>query len=222
MKVRLQALLVALLGTMATPGLAAADEIILESFEQPSHRWLQMNDPVMGGKSTGTFKIKDGVGVFDGEVVDVPFLQAPGFIKVDSRGMRPYADVSACKALKLTLKSTVDYDGYRVSFGNAHPPDGKTFAFGYKADLKVPRRDDGDHFEEVEIQFSDFSDLWDDTTGDQIKTCKEYPQYCPTVKTLRNMKTIAIWAEGVAGKVHLEIKSISATGCAHETSETEE
>jgi Complex I intermediate-associated protein 30 (CIA30) len=221
MKASLRALLVSLLATMAQQGLAA-DEILLESFEQPSHHWFQMNDPVMGGKSTGTFKIQDGVGIFDGEVVDVPFLDAPGFIKVESRGMRPYADVSACKALKLALKSTVHYGGYRVSFGNAHPRGGKTFAFGYKANLKVPTRDDGEQFEEVEILFSDFSDLWDDATGDQIKSCKEYPQYCPTVESLQNMKTIAIWAEGVAGKVHLEIKSISAIGCANVASEADE
>ena len=28
------------------------------------------------------------------------------------------------------------------------------------------------------------------------------------------MKTISIWGEGVAGKVHLEIQKIQATGCA--------
>ena len=98
-------------------------------------------------------------GVFDGEVVDVPFLQAPGFIKVQSRDLLGhYPDVSSCKALKLTLKSSVDYDGYRVSFRNAHPPKAKTFAFGFKADLKVPKSDD---FADVEIDFLDFSNLWD-------------------------------------------------------------
>jgi len=35
----------------------------------------------MGGKSIGTFTIKDNVGVFDGTVAIVPFLKAPGFIK---------------------------------------------------------------------------------------------------------------------------------------------
>ena len=39
------------------------------------------------------------------------------------------------------------------------------------------------------------SDLWDDATGDQIKTCKEDAQYCPDKKTLTNMKTISIWAK---------------------------
>ncbi|CAB9523768.1 expressed unknown protein [Seminavis robusta] len=201
-----------LAAAMAIP--ANAGDILLESFDEPAHHWKQMNDPVMGGKSTGTFKIEDGVGIFDGEVVDVPFLHAPGFIKVQSRGRKPYADVSSCQALKLTLRSSVNYDGYRVSFGNAHPPNGKFFAYGYKAGLKVPHdAEEPRQFNEVEIRFNEFSDLWDDATGEQIKTCKEHAEYCPDEKTLKNMKTISIWAEGVAGKVHLEVKSISATGC---------
>merc|ERR1711907_851847 len=32
-------------------------------------------------------------------------------------------------------------------------------------------------------------------------------------KTLEDVGTISIWGEGVAGKVHLEVASISATGC---------
>ena len=39
-----------------------------------------MNDPVMGGKSWGKFSIENSVGIMQGEVVDVPKLQAPGFI----------------------------------------------------------------------------------------------------------------------------------------------
>merc|ERR1712037_890167 len=31
--------------------------------------------------------------------------------------------------------------------------------------------------------------------------------------TLEDLLTISIWGEGVAGKVHLEVASISATGC---------
>lgn len=65
----------------------------------------------------------------------------------------------------------------------------------------------------MEVPFKDFSGLWDDATGGQIKTCKDFPMYCPDRKTLKNMKTIAVWAEGVAGKVYLEIKQIAATGC---------
>ena len=42
---------------------------------------------------------------------------------------------------------------------------------------------------------------------------QEDKKYCPDEKTLQDMRTMAVWAEGVAGKVHLQIKSVSATGC---------
>merc|ERR1712146_475573 len=45
--------------------------------------FVELNDPVMGGQSTGTWKVdsSEKVGIFDGEVVNVPSLKAPGFIK---------------------------------------------------------------------------------------------------------------------------------------------
>merc|ERR1712146_112499 len=62
--------------------------------------------------------------------------------------------------------------------------------------------------------------MGDDATGDAIKTCKEDSQYCPDEKTLKNIKTFTFWGEGVAGDVHLEIKSVGATGCTATKQET--
>lgn len=188
------------------------DRILLESFDQQIHTWEEMNDPVMGGKSTGTFTVENGIGKFEGEVVDVPFLHAPGFIQVRTATMEIYPDVSSCTALEIVAKasSNEDYQGYRISFGNAHAPGGKYFARGYKANLKgVPTHD----FGAVTIPFKDFTDFWDDATGDAIHTCLENELYCPDQMTLKNMGRMAVWGEGVAGKVSLEIKSISAVGC---------
>ena len=56
--------------------------------------------------------------------------------------------------------------------------------------------------------------LADDATGNPIHTCAENAELCPDKKTLQNMKTMSIWAEGVEGEVHLEIKSISGYNCA--------
>lgn len=197
--------------SMQTVNGSESGEIVLECFQNPSHDWFMINDPVMGGKSTGVFVVDNGVGTIDGKVDDVPFLKVPGFIAVKSRDLLArYPDVSSCNSLKLTLRSSIDYDGYRVSFGDAHPPHSQTFAFGYKANFEVPA---GDEFVAVEIPFQNFSDMWDEATGDQIKSCKEYPEYCPDQKTLEDIKTVSIWAEGVAGNVHLELKEISATGC---------
>jgi len=190
---------------------ASKDVILLESFDNPKHTWQEMNDPVMGGKSTGTFTIQDGIGRLEGEVVDVPFLHAPGFIQARTTGDDIYPDVSTCTALQIMAKSNTNYDGYRISFGNAHAPGGKFFAYGYKSDLvKVPT----DDFGVVTIPFDQFTDFWDDATGDPIHTCHENELYCPDELTLKNMGRIAVWGEGKAGKVSLEIKTISAVGCA--------
>lgn len=185
--------------------------IILESFDDPINKWVELNDPVMGGRSTGTFSIEDGLGKFEGEVVDVPFLHAPGFIQARTKKGSTHPDVSSCQFLEIIARSNTDYNGYRISFGNAHAPGGKFHARGYKADLKDVSTDD---FEAITIPFNQFTDFWDDATGDPIHTCQENELYCPDEFTLKNMQRLTVWGEGVGGNVSLEIKSISATGCA--------
>ena len=41
-----------------------------------------MNDPVMGGQSSSTFRVQGDVGVWSGEVKIVPKLHAPGFCRL--------------------------------------------------------------------------------------------------------------------------------------------
>jgi hypothetical protein len=193
---------------LVATGVSTGSKIVLETFARPVHTWTQMNDPVMGGKSTGTFTIAGGVGVFNGSVVDVPFLQAPGFIKVSSSDSVPYPDVSSCSALELTVVSSTAYAGYRVSFGTVKGPSG-FFSYGYKAHFMAPLGSVGS----VVIPFTNFSDDWDDATGNIKVSCAANSAYCPDAATLKNMKTISVWGEGVAGDVHLEISEIAATGC---------
>eukprot|EP00977_Amphora_coffeiformis_P000066 scaffold15_cov204-Amphora_coffeaeformis.AAC.11 len=182
-------------------------EILIEDFASPTHKWEAKNDPVMGGKSKGTVSIEHGLGIFDGEVVDVPFLQAPGFITMETRGGL-YPDVSSCQGLIIKMRATHPYDGYRISFGTVHVPGGR-FAYGYKADFEAPL----DVFHEVYVPFGDFTAKWDDATGDAIVTCEQDAQYCPTVDSLRNLQTMSFWGEGKKGQVHLEIMSISGAQC---------
>merc|ERR1711920_999068 len=69
-----------------------------------------------GGKSTGTWSLGDGFGVLNGEVVDVPSLKAPGFIKAAADGKFPDASSVAAGNLVLTVRSsTPDFKGFRVS-----------------------------------------------------------------------------------------------------------
>ena len=83
-----------------------------------SFTFAELNDPVMGGKSTGTWTLNqaDGFGIFDGEVVDVPSLKAPGFIKAAAAGH--FNDVSADIDGDLVLMvrtTTPDYTGFRIT-----------------------------------------------------------------------------------------------------------
>jgi hypothetical protein len=152
----------------------ATGEIMLEDFSNPVHVWSEMNDPVMGGRSTGTFTVdaKSGTATFIGQVKDVPFLKAPGFIQVRTTDKTVWPDVTSCEALELELRSTStddEYAGYRVSFGTTHAPGGKFYAKGYKATLPIVGAD----FVKIQIPFNEFTDFWDDLTGDPIHTCEE-------------------------------------------------
>lgn len=196
---------------LALIGVVTAGDITLITFDGSAtdQPWKEQNDPVMGGQSTGTFTVKDQLGVFDGDVVDVPFLKAPGFIKATA-STKPFPDASSCTGLKITARASEDYKGYRLSFGNKHAPDAKFFTYGFKAHFDAPV---GDNFSDIVLPFTNFTDDWDDATGDAIKTCQDNKEYCPDLETLKDMKTMSVWGEGVGGKVHLEIKSIAATGC---------
>merc|ERR1711971_595410 len=96
------------LALLALVGAAAASDIMLATFDgakASTLNWKEMNDPVMGGKSTGTFTIdKDKeVGVFNGTCAIVPSLKAPGFITAAATGSM--ADISNCQNLVLNVNS---------------------------------------------------------------------------------------------------------------------
>ena len=205
-------------------GAALAADITLVSFtpnSKATHKFTELNDPVMGGKSTGTWTVdtKDGMGVFDGSVVDVPSLKAPGFIKASSRDA-PFADASTAinGDLILTVRTnTPDYAGFRVSFASGSVSPSFACAAGgsipfsrgcFKAKFSVPA---GASFSEVRIPFNMFSDKWSSATGEQTKTCAQDKDVCPTAKKLAKIQAIEVWAEGALGKAHLEIQSISAS-----------
>merc|ERR1712100_287907 len=100
------------------------------------------------------------------------------------------------------------YAGYKVSLGHNYFPVLKD----YKADFNATSE-----WSDVMIPFTAFSDNWSSYTGEPISTCAKDLKVCVTDKTLKNIEQIAFWAEGVAGKVHLEIASISVA-TSHETS----
>ena len=163
----------------------------------------------MGGQSYSTVKVEGGVLNFTGACKLVPALQAPGFITAVNYDWHAWRDVSSCAGLEISSKSFNEYAGFRLSFGEAHASGGKRFAYGYKSHFVPPTKAVG----AVAIPFANFTDFWDDATGKPIKTCAEDKRWCPDHKTLSNLKTMSIWAEGVEGDVHLEVESISGYGC---------
>merc|ERR1712070_438727 len=184
-----------------------------------SFNFVELNDPVMGGQSSGTFSVNsaDKCGVFDGEVKDVPSLKAPGFIKAAADGT--FADVSSAIGGDLVLSvrsSTPEYKGFRVAFvyGTLSPSyacsGGGSIPLSrgcFKAKFSVAA---GDDFSTIRIPFTDFSDMWSPATGEHTKECKDDSSVCPTASGLKEIKRIEVWAEGALGKVHLEVQSISA------------
>ena len=214
-----------------------SNAIAIEDFSDPINEWTTMNDPVMGGKSYSSLDIHDGMATFDGKCAIVPFLHAPGFITMTT-GLHPkptsrtnkastFPDVSSCEALAVTVRSNLpdEYGGYYLSFGTDRVPGGH-HAMGYKTHLTVPTAsngdddDDDDSFHDLVLPFSGFSSHWDEATGKTTVTCLEDSSVCPTAETLRDMKTISIWAEGVEGIISLSVRYVGAVGCKSSNSNT--
>merc|ERR1711957_99621 len=168
-------------------------------------KFVELNDPVMGGKSTGTWSLGDGFGILDGEVSDVPSLKAPGFIKAAADGHLPDVSEFVDGSLVLTVRtSTPDFTGYRVAFvsGAASPAyscaGGGSLPFSggcFKQKFSVPA---GVEFVEVKLPFNTFSDKWSPATGDHTAECAKEKSVCPTAEKLAKIQRIELWGLRVA------------------------
>ena len=138
-------------------GVSANDVLVtFDGAKGTSFKFEELNDPVMGGESTGSWSVNtdEGYGIFDGEVVNVPSLKAPGFITAYGKGK--FKDVSADINGDLILKvrsSTPEYAGFRASIASGtHSAlyscsNGGTVPFSggcYKAKFNVAKSENGD------------------------------------------------------------------------------
>lgn len=203
-----------------------ADLVTFDKAETTSFGWKDMNDPVMGGLSTSTFKVDEvnHKAVFNGTVAVVPSLKAPGFCNAETTAgyFTKFTDVSKfTHFIAVVRTSTPQYAGFKVSF--AADVIIRQF-YSYKANF--PALADTEDWQVVAIPFSGFSNDWSSYTGDcdtkdpnsratQHHCCDaDHPDVCPTAKNLRDISQIGLWTEGHAGNFHLEIQRLGAANLA--------
>jgi len=198
--------------------------LLLTEFADAPLQWRVTNDPVMGGGSSSTFLIADGVGTFQGTCRIVTFLNAPGFAKVTARDSS-FPDAAASGALYLTVRSsTPTYAGFRVDWSSAAPmPSAQGWRHGersFKAGFTLPE-EAARGFVTVRVPWSSFSVDWSEYTGEcntvdpivgtHHHCCSAtHPDVCPTAAHLRAINGIGLWAEGVEGDFELVVQNISA------------
>merc|ERR1711879_1062928 len=197
--------------------------VTFDGAEETSFNFKILNDPVMGGKSTGSWSLGSGFGILDGEVVNVPSLSAPGFIKAAGDGTFPDISAFADGNLVLSVRTTTpDYAGYRVTVvSGAVSADfacagggGLPFSRGcYKEKFSVPA---GSEFVDVKIPFNTFSDKWSSATGEHTAECADDSSTCLTAAKLAKVRRVEFWGEGANGKLHLEVQSVSAESASGE------
>ena len=126
---------------------ATATTIPLATFDgapSTTFKFVELNDPVMGGRSKSTFAVKDGVGVFDGTAAIVPSLKAPGFCNLETTdGLGVFtrgADMSPYSHLLLRVRSTTPaYPGFKVSLAANTVTWAREFArYGIRATAVAP------------------------------------------------------------------------------------
>merc|ERR1712136_338755 len=156
-----------------------SDNVPLVTFdgaEGTTYKFHVLNDPVMGGVSTGTFEVdeENSIGIFNGTVKIVPSLQAPGFLSFEADGKFADASSTISGGIALRLRtSTPEYTGFRMVFAaNAISP-GSSCRWGgqipftggcFKSKFNVPPSNENE-FVDIEVPFTTFSDHWDGATG---------------------------------------------------------
>jgi len=189
-----------------------AGGVTVYDFSMPQGiNFYEVNDPVMGGESIGTFSTnsKEGYGRLNGTVALIPFLKAPGFIKAIScrddvpvgrfhggvcHKLPKFPDISAQSQFVIRARSnTPGFAGFKFSFNS------------YKADFNV-----SSEWSDVVLPFTSFSNKWSGATGEPTKKCSDDPSVCPTKDALANIQDMEFWAEGHAGDVTLDVQKITA------------
>jgi len=77
--------------------------LVTSNPESDAQAWETSDDPVMGGVSSSTYTIGNGYGEWEGEVLDVPSLEAPGFCSLRTGNDEIFADASGTDYITMVL-----------------------------------------------------------------------------------------------------------------------
>jgi len=174
-----------------------------------NYKWRVINDPVMGGLSTSTFKDENDMGVFAGTVRIVPSLKAPGFCNAEAVApfgkSMPDASSTIQGGIEMVMHNAGNMTAFKFAFGTRGEYD-----FGsYKADFTVANSGNSESTR-VYIPYNHFSNRWSASTGEPTTKCSDDKRVCPTQQALKDIGSVGIWAEGTAGEFRLEIQEINA------------
>eukprot|EP00933_Yihiella_yeosuensis_P081877 TRINITY_DN95580_c0_g1_i1.p1 TRINITY_DN95580_c0_g1~~TRINITY_DN95580_c0_g1_i1.p1 ORF type:complete len:328 (+),score=56.48 TRINITY_DN95580_c0_g1_i1:85-1068(+) len=191
---------------------AALEHVLFDgNADSTKLEWEPETDEVMGGSSTGSFRHTGNGTTFQGECKTLPSPEnAAGWFSVKADLSSPPA-LNGCFGIAITARTSSPYLGFRLSFGT----DQWYSKHGYKAVFTVPvKAKASEEFATVQIPFENFTRAWDDTSGKAQISCDDDRSVCPTYVQLANIQNLQLWAEGVAGRFTLEVKSITAYDCA--------
>lgn len=199
-----------------------ADLVTYDQAKGTTWSWKDLNDPVMGGRSTSTFSIDKTkkIATFNGTVAIVPSLKAPGFCNAETTNwFAHFNDASAYSHLIIKARTTTPaYAGFKASFA-ADTIDPQFDS--YKANFNVTSSE----WQWIAIPFTKFSNDWSSFTGDCFTKDPNGKQHyccdksgespskssvCASTKKLKDISQIGLWTEGHAGDFHLEVERIGA------------
>lgn len=186
----------------------ASKIVSLATFDGASgttHPWETVNDPVMGGQSTSTFKMDPprALGIWDGEVKIVPFLKAPGFCNLQAPGLNKKADFPDASGTEGIVVMAREMNSAGLTHFNVQIMT-KGAVHGFQQGVFTGNFTMSDTMESQFIGFDKFQCSW---RGEKVS-------WCPELRTqLAEITNIGIGTAfpGTAGKFFVEVANITAS-----------
>jgi hypothetical protein len=183
-----------------SPGPSPSKSLPLAGFangKAEGAQWQAVNDPVMGGRSTGSVRVEGALAVWTGDVKVVPSLKAPGFCRLQG---------------SIAKKDLSSFDGLLFDISGTGAPTGKTLVAVIEARGLLPGRS-GQWTAPIRLN-EDGSESHAFVAFDAFRpfTIRPEPGHAPDKQQLRDIVQIGLLADGTAGQFTVHIKSISAVG----------